>query len=327
MFVERAQIGPVTVATIALLALGPRPDASWYARYRDLAEIEHHVDELAAGHPELARVRTLGASVEGRPIRALEVSHGGTLGVVIDGGHHAREWVSVMVPVCIADRLVAGYDRDPRIHRILDAVRFFIVPVVNPDGYQYTWTTDRMWRKNRRGGYGVDLSRNYSVGWGEADSSPERSSPNYRGEQPFSEPETRAMRALFEHEPIAAHVDLHSFSQVIVYPWSHKREDPPDKAELAAIADRIAAGMTAANGERYAIRAGSELTVGASGTAGDWSYGTYGARSFLVELRPTSRADGGFELPADQIEPTCDESLAGVLELADAMLVRRSRGR
>jgi murein tripeptide amidase MpaA len=64
-----------------------------------------------------------------------------------------------MVPVCIADRLVTGYERDARIQRVIDAARFFIIPIVNPDGYDYTWTTDRYWRKNRRGGYGVDLNR------------------------------------------------------------------------------------------------------------------------------------------------------------------------
>jgi carboxypeptidase T len=128
------------------------------------------------------------------------------------------------------------------------------------------------------------------------------------------------MRALFEQERIAVHVDFHSYSQVIVYPWSYKRDDPPDRAELAALAERLASAMTAAHGEPYAIRAGSELTRGAAGTAGDWSYGTYGALSFLVELRPRSAAEGGFELPAEQIEPTCDESMAGVLTLAEAMI-------
>ena len=300
-------------------ATGP----GWYADYRDLDEINGRMATLAAAHPALVRLRSLGASVEGRPIRALEISHGGKLGIVLDGGHHAREWISAMVPICIADRLATAYDGDPRVRKILDAVRFFVVPLVNPDGYHYAWTVDRYWRKNRRGGYGVDLSRNYGVAWGQAGSSGDRGSPNYRGERAFSEPETQAVRGLFEHEDIAAHVDFHSFSQVIVYPWSYQRAEPADRDRFGAVADRMSTAMVAAQGKRYPIRPGSQLTVGASGTATDWSYGERGALAFLIELRPSSSADGGFVLPPEQIVPTCDESFAGVLALAESMVRER----
>jgi carboxypeptidase T len=305
--------------------LAARASRDFYAEYRDLDELTARMDALAAAHPDLARVQTLGASVEGRPIRALEITHGGSIGVVVDGGHHAREWISVMVPMCIADRLVASYASDARIQRLLEADKLVIVPVVNPDGYRYSWDVDRYWRKNRRGGYGVDLSRNYSVGWGGAGSSERADSPNYRGEAPFSEPETRAMRQLFEREPVAAHVDFHAFSQVIVYPWSYRRDDPPDRAALAAIADRMSSAMMRAHGERYGVRGGADLQVGAGGTAGDWSYGEHGALSFLVELRPTNSEGGGFVLPPEQIAPTCDEGLAAVLEVAEAARDRARR--
>ena len=297
--------------------------ADWFAEYRDGDEVDAHLDALAAQHPDLARAHTIGTSLEGRPIRALEISHGGTLGIVLDGGHHAREWIAVMVPTCIADRLVTGYARDARIHRILDAARFFVVPVVNPDGYRYSWTTDRYWRKNRRGGYGVDLSRNYSVAWGDDGASADRASPNYRGERAFSEPESRAIRDLFAANPIAAHVDFHSFSQVIAYPWSHQRVPPPDRDKFAAIADRMSSAIHASHGETYRIAPGSTFETGASGTAGDWSYAIHGALSFLVELRPASSRGGGFVLPPDQIAPACDEALAATLELADWMIDHR----
>ena len=315
---------PCAVAALLLaLALSlarstPAP-AGFFADYRDGAAIDAHLDELAAEHPDVARTFAIGRSYEGRLIRVIEIGRG-DVAIAIDGGHHAREWISVMTPACIADRLVRGDTSDPRIHRILDRVRFAIVPIVNPDGYAYTWTTDRSWRKNRRGGNGVDLSRNYSVGWGTAGSSDDPTSPNYRGEAPFSEPETRAMRDLFDTRAFAAHVDFHSYSQVLVYPWSHRRDDPPDRDRLALIAERTRAAMTAAHGERYTVRAGSELQRGAGGTAGDWSYGERGALSLLVELRPGSAAGGGFELPPDQIIPTCDEALAGVLALAETLI-------
>ncbi len=150
-------------------------------------------------------------------------------------------------------------------------------------------------------------------------SSNDRSSPNYRGEQAFSEPETRALASLFEPGAIAAHIDFHSFSQVIVYPWSYKRAPPSASEQFAAMANRMRAALSAAHDVPYEVRSGSELRVGSSGTLGDWTYGERGVLSFLIELRP-SAGKGGFVLPPEQIAPTCDESLAAVLELADAVV-------
>ena len=126
------------------------------------------------------------------------------------------------------------------------------------------------------------------------------------------------MRDLFATGRYAAHVDFHSFSQLLLYPWSHSREDPPDAAEYGAITDKMASAMFAAHGERYKIRRGADLMVGASGTLGDWVYGEAKAMSVLVELRPPpSRSRNGFVLPPEQIVPTCEENLAGVLALAE----------
>ncbi|CAB4055581.1 unnamed protein product [Lepeophtheirus salmonis] len=90
--------------------------------------------------------------------------------VFIDGGIHAREWGSVSSVAYIISRLVELFN-DPT-QRLLDArakVNWYIMPLVNPDGYEFTRTTNRLWRKNRApppsgsGCYGVDLNRNWNV--------------------------------------------------------------------------------------------------------------------------------------------------------------------
>ncbi len=303
--------------------LAHRASKDWFAEYRDGAELDAFLDRLAARHPSTVKVRAAGRSHEGRAIRAIEVSRGGAIPIVIDGGHHAREWLSVMVPACIADRLARA--EDPRVDRVLRSVRFVIAPLVNPDGYAYSWTTDRYWRKNRHGD-GVDLGRNYSVGWGGAGSSGDPRSPNYRGEYAFSEPEARALRTLFDAEHVAAHVDIHAYSQVIVYPWSHQRAEPKDAKAFAAIAERMRAAIAGTHGVAYDVRPGSTLQRGAGGTAGDWSYGERGALSFLVELRPASAREGGFVVPPEQIVPTCDETLNAVVALAESVIERERAG-
>lgn len=310
---ERARLEQRTAAVAS---------ADWFAEYRDVQEVSDYLDVLGERHGPLANVRRFGASIEGWPIRAVEISRGGDIGIVLNGGQHAREWISVMVTMCVADRLLASQD-DPRIDNILDSVTFTIAPLVNPDGYAHSWNADRYWRKNRRGGYGVDLNRNYGVAWGQAGSGKTKRSQTYRGDHAFSEPETRAMRALFERAKPSAHIDFHSFSQLILYPWSHTAAPSADRDEFAAIADRMSSAIYAEHGHRYEIGSGAGLYK-ASGTFFDWAYGDQGALSFVIELRP-ARGRGGFVLPPSQIVPTCEESLAAVLEVAEWMIDRAAR--
>ncbi len=290
--------------------------SGWFNEYRDVMEIRDKMDLLHESHPTIARIKRIGTSVEGWPIRALEVGRG-DIGIVLNGGQHAREWISVMVTMCVADRLVRKDSIDDRIRGILDKVTFHIAPLINPDGYVHSWNVNRYWRKNRRGGHGVDLNRNYGVAWGKSGSSRSKRSDTYRGESAFSEPESQAVRLLFETENISSHIDFHSYSQLILYPWNYTRTSSPDRDKLTGIADRMSSAMYAEHEHAYKILAGSGLYP-AGGTLSDWVYGEKKALSFTVELRPGgNRGRGGFVLPPEQIVPTCDESLAAVLELAD----------
>ncbi|HEY1818186.1 MAG TPA: M14 family zinc carboxypeptidase [Kofleriaceae bacterium] len=289
--------------------------ADWFGEYRDYAAIGTHLHELAALAPERAQVQSIGGSVEGRPLWALRIGHGDTH-MLIDATEHAREWLAAMATTCVADRLVRDYDRDPAIRDFVDHTSLWVVPVVNPDGYQYAWGVDRYWRKNRRGSYGVDLNRNFAVGWGDGSSGNERAE-TYRGERPFSEPESTALRDLAKREHVALHIDFHTFSQLVLYPWNYKSTPAPDRDWFAATGDRIASAIYAAHRERYRLIQGIELYP-AGGTTSDWMYGDANAKSFTIELRPTPRGRSGFVQPPEQIRPTCDEALAAVLALRSA---------
>jgi hypothetical protein len=221
-----------------------------------------------------------------------------------------------MVTTCVADRLVRDYDSDPAIRAFVDRTVLWVVPVVNPDGYQHSWASDRYWRKNRRGGYGVDLNRNFSVGWGGRGSSKNRRAQDYHGEHAFSEPESAALRDLAMRERIALHVDFHSFGQLVLYPWNYSAAPTKDHARYRAIGDRIASAIYAQHEKRYALMQGIELYA-AAGTMSDWAYGEAGALSYTIELRP-KLGRGGFVLPPEQIRPTCDEGLAALLALRAA---------
>ena len=165
--------------------------------------------------------------------------------MLINGTQHAREWIAAMVTTCVADRLVRDYDTDPAIRAFVDNTELWVVPVANPDGYQHSWGSDRYWRKNRRGKFGVDLNRNFGVAWGGTGSSRNERSQTYRGAYAFSEPETAALRDLVLREQIAAHIDFHAYGQLVLYPWGYTGKPAKDRDQFAAIGDRMASAIFA----------------------------------------------------------------------------------
>ena len=291
--------------------------ADWFAEFRDFRAISAHLEALAELDPRHVTLQAIGASVESRPLWALRIKGDApdATPMLINGTQHAREWIAAMVTTCVADRLVRGYDHDPKIRAFVDHTDLWVVPVANPDGYQYSWSTNRYWRKNRRDRHGVDLNRNFGVAWGGSGSSRSERSETYRGEYAFSEPETAALRDLAKREHVALHVDFHAYGQLVLYPWGYTGTPTKDRDRFAAIGDRIASALFASHQTRYALMPSVELYK-ASGTMTDWMYGEVGAMSYTIELRP--KGGSGFVLPPDQIRPTCDEGLAAVLALRDA---------
>ncbi len=298
-------------------------DDAWYATYRTLAEINAKVGELAAAHPELAAVSTIGNSLEGRAMRMIRISgpdqpgnpRSGRPQIMFNGCQHAREWVSPMTVMYIAEQLTTQYASDPRVRALLDSAEILVVPVVNPDGYEFTWTAgNRFWRKNRRnngdGTFGIDLNRNWSVGWGGNDgSSPSTSSDTYRGPAPFSEPETQVVRNMMIAEArVRASIDFHSYSQLILSPWGYTAQLPPDAADFDRLNLIIQAAVQGVHGFQYAAGPTATTIYIASGTASDYSYGQFGGYGYGVELR--DQGQNGFALPADQILPNAQENWA-----------------
>eukprot|EP00668_Euglena_longa_P003023 GGOE01003533.1.p1 GENE.GGOE01003533.1~~GGOE01003533.1.p1 ORF type:complete len:627 (-),score=136.14 GGOE01003533.1:115-1995(-) len=173
--------------------------------YRTADVITASMQALETSHPALAKVYTIGTSVEGRSILALKLSRSPSVDdpskpeVVFVAGHHAREWISMEVGLRLAEYVACVEAVVPRIASLLNTVELWFVPLLNPDGYIYTYQGgDRYWRKNREknigGHYGVDLNRNYDYLWSLLGASNDPDSETYLGPSPMSEPEVRAMR-------------------------------------------------------------------------------------------------------------------------------------
>ncbi|MBX7082513.1 MAG: hypothetical protein K1X88_25130, partial [Nannocystaceae bacterium] len=302
-------------ARLALRTPG-QAGGDFFTDFHTLDEIDAWLDAYVAGNPELASITEVGSSIEGRTIRALRIAAAGDdprPGVIVTAGQHAREWVSVSSALYVADQL-ATRAAEPEIAAMLAAVTITIVPVVNPDGYVYTWTDERLWRKNRRDGIGVDTNRNWGVGWGGEGASLDPAAENYAGSAAFSEPETEALREWIEaDDALVAHVDVHSFGELVLYPWGHLYEVTDDDATLSATATDIADAMSAF-GEDYTPLQGVNLYP-AAGNAIDWTYGAAELFAYTMELRPNfnaPEAEQGFVIAPEQIVAVGDEVFAGL---------------
>ncbi len=316
--------------------------ADFFSDYRTIDEINAYLDDLVAANPTIVTKFEVGQSLEGRTVYGVRIANldpndpqgdeASKPGFVINGCQHAREWISPASVMYLTDQLVTGYGSDERITEFVDELVFYIIPVVNPDGYAYTFPVaqggagQRLWRKNRRnngnGTFGVDLNRNWSTSWGLADgSSGNPGNDTYRGTAPFSEPETMNLSDFMSSLPnVKGHLDIHSFSQLILGAWAYSEtECPPREQEIRLAQELQEQAMVSVYGTNYQAGLGCDaLLYPASGTAPDWSFLELGALSWTYELRDSGQF--GFTLPPDQIVPTGQETVAGVLALADFLL-------
>ena len=301
-----------------------RDERGWFADYKTYDQINAYLDTLVAQYPDLISKYPIGTSLQGRTIYAVTVTSpvgGDKAALCFNAEQHAREWISPMTLMYVVDRLVSTYDTDPVARAMLDRLVFYVVPMVNPDGYVYTWSTDRMWRKNRRlnydGSYGVDLNRNWSVGWGGPGSSGDPWSETYRGTAPFSEPETQVLRDyILAHPDIVGYIDFHSYSQLVMWPYGYNYTEPPepDRSVMIGLANDMADAIFSIHGQTYIPQPTHDLYL-AAGVASDWGYDEGGAYSWTIELRDTGTY--GFILPPEQIIPTGEEIFAAVRTLAE----------
>jgi len=313
----------------ARLAAAPHAlpgERGWFDNYKRYAEINAYLDWLASTYPNLVSPKyQIGTSWEGRPIYAITVTSpvGGPNkpAMCFDGACHARERITPMTVMYVTDRLVQTYSTDPDARDMLDKMKFYIVPVINPDGYEYHWDYDSWWRKTRRnngnGSYGVDWNRNASVGWGGEGASHNPWDETYCGTGPFSEPETQATRNfILSHPDIVAYVNFHSYGQLLLRPYGYAYINPPepDFSTFKSIGTNMATAIYQVHGKSYTSQAAYDLYL-CSGVITDWAYQEAGLFAWAIELRDTG--EYGFFLPPSQIIPTGQEIFAAVKVLAN----------
>jgi murein tripeptide amidase MpaA len=301
-------------------------EADFFDTYRTFDELDAFIDQLHALHPDVTSTFFVGFSVEGRPIRGIRMTGPGDAsarpGVLIDGAQHAREWISPMTVAYIADRILTRRTTDPRVAALLDSIELFVVPVVNPDGYEFSWASQRLWRKNRAdngdGTFGVDLNRNWPVAWGGTGASSSTGDETYCGTGPLSEPEAANLAQFMSalEGKIVGHIDFHSYSQLVLWPYSYAGITPPepDRTPLISASNQMRAAIGGSSGVGYQAMRSADLYP-SGGDIIDWSYREKHNKAFTIELRDTGNS--GFILPASEIRPVGEESLGALLTLGE----------
>ncbi|XP_051846484.1 carboxypeptidase B2 [Antechinus flavipes] len=311
---------------------GPRSSSSYYQRYHSLPEIYFWIDAITEIHADMLEKIHIGSSFEKRPLYVLKLSTNKNTSknaIWIDCGIHAREWVSPAFCLWFIGYATQFYGKQAKITKLLDHLDFYVMPVLNVDGYDYTWKTNRMWRKNRslhEGNRcsGTDLNRNFaSKHWCEVGASNSSCKEIYCGPYPESEPEVKAvtsfMRRNLDH--IKAYITMHSYSQLVLFPYSYTMSKSKDHEELSLLASQATQAILRVNENIYYEYGPGASTIYLSpGGSDDWAYDMGIKYSFTIELR--DKGQYGFLLPESFIRPTVTETFAAVYTIASHVILK-----
>lgn len=309
----------------------------FFKEYRPLATIYSWLDLLKETFPDLVTIEWLGQTFEGRDMKAIHLSSPAGLNrdkktIVITGGVHAREWISVSTALFTIFNVLKNYGSSAKETKYLNHLDFLIIPVFNPDGYEYTWNSDRLWRKNRQETYvpkcfGIDIDHSFAYHWTRSEDFP--CGESYSGETKFEAMEAYNLHHYInitknDHD-IYGFLDFHSYTQKILYPYAYSCDElPRDHENLVELAYGLSKAIRLRKGKYYDVEPacldrGVDVIPGlGAGTSLDYMYNVRADWAFQLKLRDTG--SHGFLLPSNYITPVGKEIYAAVKYFCEFIL-------
>jgi hypothetical protein len=290
------------------------------AKHFTFAEMQAQLDQMRALYPDLITVKSsIGTTEQGRQLFMVKISDNADADenepeVFLNAVHHAREPIGMTQLLFFMWHVLENYATDKEIQTLVNSTEIYIVPCVNPDGYEYNYaqsnTGGSMWRKNRHdnggGIYGVDNNRNYGYGWGGVGASSSTSSDTYRGTSAFSELENSAIRNFCNSRQFVTEFNYHSYGNYCIYPYSAVSANNNPEIPLLS---QLSTFFTEDNG--FAI-GNSQATVNyvASGVAEDWAYAEQTTKGKMYGFTPeVGNSSDGFYPAASRIIPLCNSMI------------------
>ncbi|KIH92410.1 hypothetical protein SPBR_02817 [Sporothrix brasiliensis 5110] len=339
------------------------PNATWFQSFHPYADHMQFLEDVQARHPDHTQLVSSGRSLDGRNLTGLRVFGSGDgraqrPAVVFHGTVHAREWIATMVVEYIAFTFAeaagagagVGAGANARseaetaqdLAALLETYDVYAFPIVNPDGFVYTQTTDRLWRKNRQDNansthaslspssndaarstapcIGRDINRNWPMAWSvDGGASADPCAQDYRGGAQADAPETAALsswlRATHAAQSIRLYMDYHAYGQLLMTPYGYSCERQPANASvLADLAAGASDAIYGVHGVYFQTGGICSMLYKSTGNSVDYVHDVVGVPySFTSELRDMGQT--GFVLPPAQIQPSCEEAFAGVVYL------------
>lgn len=290
--------------------------------YRDYDDpvrgVRAFIDSMVKNNPRVS-VDTLGLSLQGRPMIAVKIGAKDDSpqrpNVLYMATYHAREWAATEMAIRLIKYLAAPPGSNPRVDSLVQSRDIWILPVANPDGYEYTFTNDRLWRKTRSpqagGAFGVDMNRNHRQNWGldEVGSSSDPTSDIYRGPSPASEIEVRNIEAFHAAHPPVVSISYHTYAGLLLFSpsavYGQISSDLPVYRTLAGTNQRPAVKDNLPGSARAYDSPNTSWTLyTTNGEYNDWASTKYGALSFTPEISSGYQNSiyYGFEFPDDEAQ-------------------------
>nr|XP_026496112.1 carboxypeptidase B-like [Vanessa tameamea] len=303
-------------------------DYNNYHRYDKIISYLKSIEEAYSNSSEISiQLVEAGRTDEDRPLVYLTVTAKSSLKtqkplVIIEAGINPREWITVPSAINIIDKIVQEDQKN-----FLQNLQWIIIPVLNPDGYEYTHTNLRLWTKSRstRSSLGpicpgVNINRNFDIDWLFSDTSSSPCSHLYGGVEAFSEPETKMVKNLIEKygRTIQLYISLQNNGRFISYPWQYERA----ASGMFRQHHLLGLEMTSAMGDDYVLDIGSE-TLGdrASGTSTDYAMDNGVLYTFNVNIE--KQGASGVIIPGNEIKPIA-ENVWNAVAIAAKSIMKRS---
>ncbi len=259
-------------------------------QYKSYQESLDFLSMIEKQYPDLIEVIKIGTTYEERDIVLVKISQDVARAdekpaMLYTGSIHAREWIGNELALKFIEYVTQNQHVDPQLEKSLEEATIYMVPCLNPDGFEYSRKHYSFWRKNRRpngdGTVGVDLNRNFSIGWTKNSNT---GSNIYGGASPFSEAETQAIKAFVDsHDNITIAFDYHSQGNVFFPAHRFKHEAEIDGTDLNALCANMNDEISKVTGRRYGIHRGKPPAQLISGSGREYYY-SRGIIATVVEV-------------------------------------------
>ncbi|XP_017066719.1 carboxypeptidase B-like [Drosophila eugracilis] len=324
-----AIVNPLAEAGRILKQNFPKLKLDDYTTYNEVME---YLNQLALTYSDRVTLKDMGRTYESRSLVVAIITNGdgrpGKRVIFLDAALHAREWMTPITALYVIQKLVVEFEDNSDLLKDFD---WHIMPLANPDGYEFSRNTERYWRNTRtpNGGlcFGTNLNRNFDVGWGIG--FPNLKDPcheSYAGSAPFSEVEARTVRDimhnLVESKRATMYLSLHTANRTVFYPWVYDTAPVPNQEEHKEVAKYVSQRVLERTGSVIRSMQASEYFITFGGTSMDYAYHVGFPLSFVFELSGTGRdhVEYMFFPPTSEIPRIVEESWTGIRAFAEKVI-------